>query len=146
MTASFGSTWLWAGGTIAIADGLDSARAVLVLLLLGGGASAWSCYVDARLRLAALRRLPWRAISFLDDAHRRGVLRQTGAFYQYHHIHLQRQLAAGYSPWPRPVVSAVSLARRCVTWMWPFLPALIGAWADPRRQERRLPPRSTPRP
>ena len=131
MTASFGSTWLWAGGTIAIADGLDSARAVLVLLLLGGGASAWSCYVDARLRLAALRRLPWRAISFLDDAHRRGVLRQTGAVYQFRHIRLQEQLAAGYSPWPRPVVSAVSLARRCVTWMWPFLPALIGARADP---------------
>lgn len=131
MTAGFGAAWLWAGGTIAIADGLDSARAVLVLLVLGGGASAWARYVDARLRLAALRRLPWRAISFLDDAHRRGVLRQTGAVYQFRHIRLQEQLAAGYSPWPRPVVSVMSLAGRCVTWMWPFLPALIAALPSP---------------
>ena len=32
-------------------------------------------------------------MSFLADAHRRGVLRQAGAFYQFRHIELQHRLA-----------------------------------------------------
>lgn len=91
---SAAATWLWAGNVLAIADGTGYALALVVALLLGGTGGAWTCYVDARLRLAALRRLPWRTLSFLDDAHRRGVLRQTGAVYQFRHIRLQQQLAA----------------------------------------------------
>ena len=37
--------------------------------------------------------LPWLLLEFLEDAHRRGVLRQAGAAYQFRHIELQRQLA-----------------------------------------------------
>jgi hypothetical protein len=37
--------------------------------------------------------LPWRLVSFLQDAHRRGVLRQAGAVYQFRHIELQHRLA-----------------------------------------------------
>ncbi|MFI6358668.1 hypothetical protein ACIBJF_40075 [Streptomyces sp. NPDC050743] len=32
-------------------------------------------------------------MAFLDDAHRRGVLRQAGAVYQFRHARLQEQLA-----------------------------------------------------
>src|SRR5262249_15360641 len=42
-------------------------------------------------------RLPWRVVGFLDDAHRRGVLRQVGAVYQFRHARLQDYLAADRS-------------------------------------------------
>jgi hypothetical protein len=32
-------------------------------------------------------------MSFLADAHQRGVLRQAGAVYQFRHVELQRRLA-----------------------------------------------------
>ncbi|GGV95635.1 hypothetical protein GCM10015535_63320 [Streptomyces gelaticus] len=35
-------------------------------------------------------------MAFLDDAYRRGVLRQTGAVYQFRHIRLQHHLARSY--------------------------------------------------
>ena len=41
----------------------------------------------------AASRLPWQLMSFLADAHRRGVLRQAGAVYQFRHIELQHRLA-----------------------------------------------------
>lgn len=119
------TVWLWAGGVFAIADGTGYALDLAVVLLLGGTATAWVCYVDARLRLAALRRLPWRTTSFLDDAHRRGVLRQTGAVYQFRHIRLQQQLAAGYSPWPRPVVPVAAWTDRQLARLRPFFPLLV---------------------
>jgi NACHT domain len=53
----------------------------------------WPPYVIARIWLALRRRLPWRLMSFLADAHRRGVLRQAGAVYQFRHIELQERLA-----------------------------------------------------
>ena len=47
----------------------------------------------ARVWLALRRRLPLRLTGFLADAHRRGVLRQVGAVYQFRHIELQHRLA-----------------------------------------------------
>jgi hypothetical protein len=38
-------------------------------------------------------RLPWALTAFLDDASRRGVLRQVGAVYQFRHARLQAHLA-----------------------------------------------------
>lgn len=32
-------------------------------------------------------------MTFLDDAHRRGILRQNGAVYEFRHVLLQRHLA-----------------------------------------------------
>ncbi|MGY5126896.1 hypothetical protein [Streptomyces nigrescens] len=40
-------------------------------------------------------RLPWTVSAFLRDAHRRGVLRQAGAVYQFRHARLQEHLARG---------------------------------------------------
>jgi hypothetical protein len=56
--------------------------------------TAWPSYQLARGWLAAGRRLPWSLMSFLDDAHQRGVLRQDGAVYQFRHIELQHRLAS----------------------------------------------------
>jgi hypothetical protein len=55
--------------------------------------SAWPFYGLARIWLALLHQLPWRLFGFLDDAHRRGILRQAGVVYQFRHIELQHRLA-----------------------------------------------------
>jgi hypothetical protein len=66
---------------------------------LGGGLlaswtkTAWPSYMLTRGSLALRHRLPWSLMSFLADAHRRGVLRQAGAVYQFRHIDLQHRLA-----------------------------------------------------
>ncbi|MFK0265874.1 NACHT domain-containing protein [Streptomyces angustmyceticus] len=63
---------------------------------LGYGLSftAWGQWVAlARMWLPLTGRLPWAVIAFLDDAHRRGVLRQAGAVYQFRHARLQDHLA-----------------------------------------------------
>ncbi|BBH68982.1 hypothetical protein ACTI_56670 [Actinoplanes sp. OR16] len=57
-------------------------------------ASPWPQFLLARTALALTGRLPWRLMRFLDDAHRRGVLRQVGSVHQFRHDVLQRHLAA----------------------------------------------------
>ncbi|MFC0541537.1 BTAD domain-containing putative transcriptional regulator [Kutzneria chonburiensis] len=56
---------------------------------------AWGAFGCTRLWLAARGQIPLRFMAFLDDAHRRGVLRQVGAVYQFRHARLQERLA-GY--------------------------------------------------
>jgi hypothetical protein len=60
--------------------------------LVGGFGGAWIRFAVARLWLGAGGHLPWRVMRFLDDAHRRGVLRQVGAAYQFRHARLQDHL------------------------------------------------------
>jgi hypothetical protein len=55
--------------------------------------TAWPSYMLTRGWLAFHHHLPWSLMSFLADAHRRGVLRQVGAVYQFRHIELQHRLA-----------------------------------------------------
>ncbi|MFE0379299.1 hypothetical protein ACFW1M_27815 [Streptomyces inhibens] len=56
--------------------------------------AVWVVFLVTRIGLAMLRRVPWRFMSFLADAHeQRGVLRQVGAVYQLRHFDLQRHLA-----------------------------------------------------
>ncbi|MFI7438654.1 NACHT domain-containing protein [Nonomuraea indica] len=55
--------------------------------------SAWGRWLlFARLWLPLSGRLPWRPKLFLDDAHDRGVLRQSGAGYQFRHVRLRDHL------------------------------------------------------
>lgn len=54
---------------------------------------AWGNLCLVRIWLALRGHLPWRLMRFLDDACQRGVLRQTGAVYQFRHTRLQDQLA-----------------------------------------------------
>jgi hypothetical protein len=89
-------------GTVALA-GADAGVAagvgagVVIGLTVGGvtsfALSAGPSYRTARMWLALRHRLPWQLMGFLADAHRRGVLRQAGAVYQFRHIELQRRLA-----------------------------------------------------
>ena len=57
-------------------------------------ARAWGAYTFSRLWLASRKRIPLDLMGFLDDAHRRGVLRQVGEVYQFRHARLQERLAA----------------------------------------------------
>jgi transcriptional regulator with XRE-family HTH domain len=55
--------------------------------------TAWGQWVIfARLWLPLTGRLPWGVARFLDDACHRGVLRRTGAVYQFRHARLQDHL------------------------------------------------------
>ncbi|MER5629020.1 helix-turn-helix domain-containing protein [Streptomyces nitrosporeus] len=70
---------------------------------VGGGLSYALCFtawgqwmVFARLLLPLRGQLPWNTAAFLKDAYHRGVLRRTGAVYQFRHTHLQHHL--GRSP------------------------------------------------
>ncbi|MEU9347019.1 NACHT domain-containing protein [Streptomyces sp. NPDC048278] len=56
--------------------------------------SAWGSYQASRLWFWLTGRLPRRLAHFLEDAHRRGVLRQPGAVYQFRHERLLRLLGA----------------------------------------------------
>lgn len=47
----------------------------------------------ARLWLPLTGRIPWRPKRFLEDAYRRGALRQAGAVYQFRHARLRDHLA-----------------------------------------------------
>ncbi|ANP52081.1 hypothetical protein J2Z21_009761 [Streptomyces griseochromogenes] len=55
--------------------------------------SAWGWFLTTQLWLCTAGRLPWRLMAFLEEAHQRGVLRQTGAAYEFRHARLQEQLA-----------------------------------------------------
>ncbi|MCS0636872.1 helix-turn-helix domain-containing protein [Streptomyces sp. LP05-1] len=56
--------------------------------------TAWGQWaVLTRIWLPLTGRLPWAVMAFLEDACRRGVLRQAGAVYQFRHARLQQHLA-----------------------------------------------------
>jgi hypothetical protein len=62
-------------------------------LAIGASLTAWGRWlVFARVWLPLTGRLPWSVAGFLDDACRRGVLRQVGAVYQFRHARLQAHL------------------------------------------------------
>ncbi|MBV9141274.1 MAG: NACHT domain-containing protein [Pseudonocardiales bacterium] len=60
---------------------------------LGVLSRAWGVYTLSRIWLALRGELPWRLMRFLEDAHRREVLRQSGATYQFRHARVQEHLA-----------------------------------------------------
>lgn len=74
---------------------------LLAWLLVGPFAvflSAWGWFLVTRLWLCGSRGLPWHLMTFLDEAHQRGVLRQAGATYEFRHARLQEHLASSASP------------------------------------------------
>ncbi|SDK79026.1 NACHT domain-containing protein [Nonomuraea jiangxiensis] len=79
--------------SVAIGGGL------LLGLLFGlvlGSHHAWLAYKLTVPRLATRGRLPLRAMDFLEDAHRLGLLRTEGPYYQFRHVELQQHLARGH--------------------------------------------------
>ncbi|MFC4116677.1 NACHT domain-containing protein [Nonomuraea zeae] len=88
------------GGLIGREAKLDQSVAIVGGLLLGllfglmlGSHHAWLAYKLTVPRLATRGMLPLRAMDFLDDAHRLGLLRAEGPYYQFRHIELQQHLA-----------------------------------------------------
>ncbi|WP_260604286.1 KGGVGR-motif variant AAA ATPase [Streptomyces sp. WAC05374] len=82
------------GLSAALTGGLVTCGAVIMTsLLLALRGSAWLRYLLARIALASVGRLPWRLLRFLDEAHRRGVLRESGPVYQFRYAALQDLLA-----------------------------------------------------
>jgi hypothetical protein len=91
------------GGAIGLQTGLSTATAAVGGVLLGllfglmlGSHHAWLAYNLTVPRLATKGRLPLRAMDFLDDAHRLGLLRTEGPFYQFRNVELQRHLSRQY--------------------------------------------------
>jgi hypothetical protein len=80
--------------------GYGSAVGLLVACMVGLDL-AWLPFVLTRGLLARRHLLPRRLMSFLTDAHQRGVLRQAGAVYQFRHVELQRRLAAHWEEPPK---------------------------------------------
>lgn len=63
--------------------------------LIGALATArWPFYWISCIWLMLRHRSPGPLMSFLADAHQRGILRQSGAVYQFRHIELQHRLAS----------------------------------------------------
>jgi len=71
-----------------------------VLFLLVFMSTAWGRFVLARMAFALTGRLPLRLMTFLREAHLRGVLRQSGSVYQFRHLKLRDRLAHGAEPEP----------------------------------------------
>ncbi len=97
-----------AGAAVDLLQGLlgplvwDSTSGLVLGVISGlGGAlgytltlTAWGQWaVLTRIWLPLTGRLPWAVMAFLEDAYRRGVLRQAGAVYQFRHARLQHHLA-----------------------------------------------------
>ncbi|MCE6996224.1 hypothetical protein LZG04_15670 [Saccharothrix sp. S26] len=81
------------GLVVGFARGLWSGLVLGLAGALGFVLTAWGHWVVARTWLPLTRRLPWAVISFLNDAHERGILRRTGASYQFRHARLQHHLS-----------------------------------------------------
>jgi len=58
--------------------------------------TVWGPWLLARTWLPLTGRLPWAMVAFLEEAHRRGVLRQAGGVYQFRHARLQNYLSTSY--------------------------------------------------
>ncbi len=73
--------------------GCTAALVYAVAAALGSGFFSWIYFRISHLWLATRGRLPWRLYAFLDDAHRRGVLRQAGTSWRFRHAIVQDHLA-----------------------------------------------------
>jgi transcriptional regulator with XRE-family HTH domain len=72
---------------------LDVVLGPVIGLAIGTSLTAWGQWlVFGRVWLPLTGRLPWSVAAFLDDACRRGVLRQVGAVYQFRHARLHAHL------------------------------------------------------
>jgi hypothetical protein len=73
--------------TIGLVGGLAGALSYALALTAWG---QWALL--SRVWLPLTGRLPWAVTAFLDEAYYRGVLRQSGAVYQFRHARLQDHL------------------------------------------------------
>ena len=81
------------GAWVAVRPSVGLAGGLTVGLVAACVQASWGAFVITRSWLAMRRQISWPLMGFLDDAHRRGVLRQAGAIYQFRHDELQDHLA-----------------------------------------------------
>ncbi|MBE8526014.1 helix-turn-helix domain-containing protein [Amycolatopsis sp. H6(2020)] len=96
--------WTLSGGLIIGAiGGLGGAVAYVFAF------TAWGQWlVVSRVWLPLTGRLPWATAAFLEDAYRRGILRQAGAVYQFRHARLQDHLARTFEEPAAPAQEPVA--------------------------------------
>ncbi|MFF6813258.1 NACHT domain-containing protein [Streptomyces sp. NPDC012403] len=102
------TTWKAGAGRDAVdpvdwAVGIGASSAALAVFAVS--VSAWGVFAAARVRPWLAGQVPWELMDFLEDAHRRGILRQSGAYYRFRHARLQKRLAgraAAQLPPPPP--------------------------------------------
>lgn len=98
---SYSSDWTQMASWLATASiGMATTIVMGCLVVLS---RSWGAYVFATLCLGVHDDFPWHAMQFLEDAHRRGVLRQSGRVYQFRHEHLRKYLAADEKAEPETV-------------------------------------------
>jgi transcriptional regulator with XRE-family HTH domain len=90
------------GPQFGLAYGLSYGLALGLAVSLGAASlTAWGAWmVFARIWLPVNGRVPWALPALLEDAYQRGVLRRSGAVYQFRHARLQDHLAAAYRRLP----------------------------------------------
>jgi len=81
----------WQRSALGAAVGATLCAAVLGLMMQSNSASGR--FVTTQLWFSAKRLTPVPLIAFLEEAHRVGVLRQIGAYYEFRHASLQDRLA-----------------------------------------------------
>lgn len=93
---TFATVHLFTGGPFGAGRGLERYWPFCGLIV--ATMTAWSWFGPARLWLALRGHTPLRLMAFLDDAHRRGVLRHTGPTYEFRHAHLRAHLQNADQP------------------------------------------------
>jgi hypothetical protein len=73
--------------------GIGIASGIVIGLTFGFYHAASPAFMVKNWWLAIQRKAPWQLMRFLKDAHKKTVLRQAGANYQFRHEYLQRHLA-----------------------------------------------------
>jgi hypothetical protein len=81
------------GVACALAGGLVYGPVWLLTFRQKTGVVAWLNLNVTRVICASRGQLPWRLLTFLEEAHRRGVLRRAGGVYQFRHVFLRDALA-----------------------------------------------------
>ncbi len=93
LVAVTGGTAFGLGAGLGVRLPVGLAAGLTVGLVAASIQASWLPFSVARLWFAGTGRLPLNLMSFLGDAHKRGILRQVGGVYQFRHVELQRRLA-----------------------------------------------------
>ena len=80
-------TWLAAGPIWAL-------MATPIGAISVAGSASWTHFAVGRAWYGLTGRLPWRLMTYLEDAHKLGVLRQAGPVYQFRHARLRERLSS----------------------------------------------------
>ncbi|MFJ1876865.1 NACHT domain-containing protein [Streptomyces chartreusis] len=133
--------WTWLMGVFDTRSSLVWIAVLLpgvffTLLVLTG--RAWPRFVVARIWLATSGKLPWRLMTFLADARRRELLRQSGGVYQFRHIRLQETLAGEPTYRSEEERSRQTVRRRTVLTVGAGAAVAGAAWGLSTRQDGSL--------